>query len=487
MKIISQFILSSMCWLLLLHNKAVAQESTSLYSKVLHFPDRLFKKVDDKTADINRRLVKQTDKYLQRMANEEQDLQRKLAQKDFVAASRIFGDAQAQYTAMQARINSLPSKVISFQGTYIPHIDSLQTAFGFLNKTNGVLSSAPQVQKKLTDALCSMKGLQDKFTQTEAIKSYLRQRQQYLQQQLGKYNMSSELKQLKKQVYYYQEQVDAYKQQFSDPSRLEAKAMELLKGTPKFKEFFSNNSQLAAMFSLPGSGSTAAGSYAGFTGMQTRASVQQDMQQKFGSGAEVQQALSQQVQEGAQTELSRLKDKVLKAGGTSSEEPMPDFKPNHQKTRTFLQRLELGSNMQSVKANRFFPSTTDIGLSLGYKLNDRSILGIGASYKMAWGKNIRHMSISHQGVGVRSFVDYKLKGSIWLSGGAEMNYRSACQNFDILRNYSAWQKSALLGLSKKYQVGKKLKGNMQLFYDFLYKQQVPRTQAVLFRLGYTFK
>ena len=87
---------------------------------------------------------------------------------------------------------------------------------------------------------------------------------------------------------------------------------------------------------------------------------------------------------------------------------------------------------------------------------------------------------------MRSFVDYKLKGSIWLSGGADMNYRSAFYSFEILKEYSAWQKSALLGVSKKYQVNSRLKGNMQVLYDFLWKQQVPRTQPVIFRLGYIF-
>jgi len=45
----------------------------------------------------------------------------------------------------------------------------------------------------------------------------------------------------------------------------------------------------------------------------------------------------------------------------------------------------------------------------------------------------------------------------------------------------------LIGLSKKYSVIKKLEGEMKLLWDFLSYQQVPRTQAILFRIGYALK
>ena len=107
------------------------------------------------------------------------------------------------------------------------------------------------------------------------------------------------------------------------------------------------------------------------------------------------------------------------------------------------------------------------------------------SYKVGWGKDIRHIAVTHQGMGLRSFADVKIKGGFWLSGGAELNYRSAFNDFTVLDDFSPWQKSALLGVSKKYNIGKK-KGNVQLLYDFLYKQQVPVTQPLVFRTGFTF-
>jgi archaellum component FlaC len=459
------------------------QDSLNIYNKIVHFPDRLFNKVNDKATDMNAKLTRQSEKYLQQLSKTEQKLKAKVAIKDSLAASRIFDDVQKQYADLQTKLTNVTGKATTLKNKYIPHLDSLKTAFSFLSKTDGLTKNLPETQSKLQGAMDKMDGLQDKFNQAEEIKKFIQQRQQLLKEQLGQFGLLKNLKTYQKQVYYYQAQVDEYKKLFDDPSKLETRALELLKNTQAFKDFFSKNSQLAGMFRLPSTSSS--GSVASLTGLQTRESVAQDMMQRFGSIPDVQQVMHQQVQ-GAKDQLNLLKDKVNKLGGGSTEKEMPDFKPNDQKTKSLLQRLEFGSNLQTVKSNKFFPSTTDVGLSLGYKLNDKSTIGLGGSYKMGWGRDIRHISISHQGIGLRSFVDYKIKGSIWLSGGAEMNYRSQFSNFKILDNYSAWQKSALIGLSKKYQVSKKVKGNAQLMYDALWKEQVPRTQALVFRIGYNF-
>ena len=125
----------------------------------------------------------------------------------------------------------------------------------------------------------------------------------------------------------------------------------------------------------------------------------------------------------------------------SSDAEMPEgFKPNDQKTKSFLKRLEYGTNIQSQKASYFFPTTSDFGLSVGYKLNDKSIIGIGASYKLGLGKGWNDIKLSSEGIGLRSFIDWKVKGSFWISGGYEQNYRSAFKNFSQLQSVNDWQR-----------------------------------------------
>jgi len=296
------------------------------------------------------------------------------------------------------------------------------------------------------------------------------------------------LKKLNKEAYYYAQQINEYKEILKDSRKAERKALELLSKSNAWKDFMRKNSQLASLFRLPGNPDDPT-SQASLAGLQTRVQVTQLIQNQLTAGGPAAREQFQQNVQAAQAQLNQLKDKVLKFGGGSSDRVIPDFKPNNQKTKSFLQRLEFGTNIQSTKANSIFPVTSDIGLSVGYKVNDHSIIGIGSSLKMGWGRDIRHIRISSQGVGLRSFLDYKIKGSFWFSGGFEMNYRSEIREIALLKDYSAWQQSGLLGLSKVVSLKTKMfrKTKLQLLWDFLSYQQIPRTQAVLFRVVYTVK
>ena len=300
--------------------------------------------------------------------------------------------------------------------------------------------------------------------------------------------MAKQLKKLNKQAYYYSQQLKDYKETLKDESKIERKTLELLNQAKPFQDFMKKNSMLASLFRMPADDPNDPAYLQSLAGLQTKAQVNTQLQNQFGSGSGVTEQLKGNVQQ-AQGQLQQLKDKISKAGGGSSDDEIPDFKPNGQKTKTFLQRLEYGTNMQTVQSTSYFPVTSDMGLSVGYKLNDKSIIGVGASYKMGWGQNIKHINITSQGAGARSFLDVKLKKSIWFSGGFEMNYRTNITSIDQLKDASAWQQSGLMGLSKKFNVKTKFFKNtsLKLLWDFLSYQQVPRTQPIVFRAGYILK
>jgi len=44
----------------------------------------------------------------------------------------------------------------------------------------------------------------------------------------------------------------------------------------------------------------------------------------------------------------------------------------------------------------------------------------------------------------------------------------------------------LIGLERKYKISAKLQGNVQVLYDALYSQQIPRGQMIKVRVGYNF-
>ena len=226
-------------------------------------------------------------------------------------------------------------------------------------------------------------------------------------------------------------------------------------------------------------------------GLQTRASVQQLLQQNIGAGgAGALQQVRDNVQ-GAQTELQKLKDRAKQLGGSSEEATLfADAagmkKPaNNQRSKTFLQRLELGGNIQFARPNGFVPTTGDIAATVAYKLNDKSSIGIGGGYKLGLG-SIRRIRFTHEGVSLRSFADMKLKGQLFITAGYELNHFAQFRRMEGIGNLDWWQSSGLAGLTKKYKISKKRGGNFQVLYDFLYNQHTPRSQPLLIRTGFSF-
>ena len=102
--------------------------------------------------------------------------------------------------------------------------------------------------------------------------------------------------------------------------------------------------------------------------------------------------------------------------------------------------------------------------------------------------NISQIRITHEGLGLRSFIDWKLKKQFFVSGGFEMNYSTVFTNIRSLQSNTEWQKSGLIGLTKKIKLKTKyVKGtNFQLLYDVLHKTHAVPTQAIVFRTVYNF-
>lgn len=451
---------------------------------VLNLPDKALSSIDKKYNALNDRVNKQLSKTLSRFAKQEKKLQKKLVAKDSTATT-LFASSQKQYDKLQEQLkNPLKGKRVA---NYIPGLDSLQTASKFLEQS-GVLSAAKLSDvKQLSGDLQKLEG---NLYSAEQIETFLRQRKQLLAAQLEKFGMTKELTNLKKEIYYYRQQIEEYKNLFHDQKRLEEKALATLRELPAFQSFMQKNSYLSQLF--PASGAASAGDpSAAIAGLQTRASVQSILQERLGapalpslSGAAGTAAnpLDQSIQ-AAQQQLNTLKDKINKLGGGNSDMDIPDFKPKTQKTKTFLQRLEPGIIIQSGGSSKWLPAITDIGLTLGYKLSDKSTVGVKAAWKAGFGHPVKDIHFSSEGVNMGTFLDIKIKNSWWLSGGAEYNYLQSFKSLQELHaNVDVWQRSALLGISKKVKAGKR-SSNVQLLYDFLWRQQVPTGQALKFRVG----
>ena len=465
-------------------NAALSQQRIS-DSNTSQIQSKYFETVSKKANDIKQKLDKKSQKVIERFQKQEAKLRKKLSAIDSLAANNVFANTEEKYKQLEEKLNGTNSL-----SQYIPNLDTTISSLKFLEQNPLLLANIKYGKEKLSDAFSKVKELESQLQKAEDIKQFLKERRQYLKEQLSKFGFAKEIKKINKEVYYYSQQINEYKAMLKDPKKIERKAIDLLTKTKLFKDFMRKNSLLASLFRMPADDPNDPTYLASLTGLQTRSQVNSLIQnQILAGGSNAQQSFQQNIQQ-AQTQIQQLRDKINKGGGGSSDDIMPEgFKPNNQKTKSFLQRLELGTNIQSQKGNNLLPVTSDLGLSVGYKLNDKSVIGVGASYKMGWGSGWNNIRITHQGVSIRSFIDWKLKGSFWISGGYEQNYRSIFESIDQLRDQSTWKQSGLIGISKVVSVKSKMfkKAKVQLLWDFLSYSQKPRTQSLIFRIGYSFK
>jgi hypothetical protein len=458
--------------------------------KLLNFPSKLFLNIQAKAASLDKDFTCQTEKYLQHMATREARLQRKLYKLDSSAAKRLFAGSAERYAALAQKMrNDTGGHLdIPLSGEYQPYTDSLKCSLSYLQQNPALLKDGAQWQA-LQNSISQLQQLQAKMRDAGDVNAFVAQRKQeissYISQHAGLQNLlGPEFKGMNQDVYYYSQQVRVYREMLNDPDQLEQKALTLLDQLPAFQEFMKSNSQLAGLFNLPGN----YGSPAGLTGLQTLSQVQNLIQGQLGSGGPGAMASLQSNLQSAQHQLDQFKNKLSALGGGSGDIAMPDFKPNEQKTKGFWKRLEWGTDLQTTRTNYFFPTMTDIGMTLGYRLNNSSTVGLGASYKIGWGSGINHIVVSGQGAGLRSFLDVKIKNGFSVTGGLEYNYTTPIVSLQQLRTLSYWTQSGLIGLSKTVPVKSRFlkQTKLQLLWDFLSYQQIPTTPPLIFRVGYNF-
>lgn len=445
-------------------------DTTAVADTSIHVPDKYLEQVKRKSDHTSEQVDKRTVKALDRFTRQEEKMQQKMMKKDSVAAKQVFGPSIAKLKDMKARLGKKTSGASNAGG---PYVDTLKNTLQFLKGAEGIQAS----EGKLAGATQSVDNLQGSLQQADMVKSVLREQRQLLKAQLANYTgFGSELTKMNKEAYYYGQQLNEYKAALSDKKKAEEKAMQLLKQSSQYNDFIKQNSQLAGLFNLVGSSAGA-----DISGLQTRSQVEQVISQRVGNDPAARSAVSQQLA-AAKSQMSELKDKYANVDNAAD---MPDFKPNPMKTKSFIQRLEFGGNVQFQKSSAYFPTTSDIAGQVGYKVHKNGTVGIGIGYKLGMGNGWNHIAFSHQGVGLRSFMDWKLKGTFFVNGGFEENYMSAIAHLGDLKDLSGWQWSALLGVSKKYKLNGKLKGNIMVLYDFLASRQVPATSAFKLRFGYT--
>lgn len=453
--------------------------------RVAEIPSKYFTQLNGRINQYSSRITKKTTKTVEKLARWETKIKSLLDKTSPETSVQLFGEGKMTFNKLLQQMQSGQQTMLQYQTFYDKYRDDLTTSLMYVEQqkeyvNEKVLAKAKQVKEK-------MHKLNQLSDSTEAVQQFIKERKKELIntafQYLGKHKYLSKIN---KEAWYYAEMMKNYKEFFTDEDKIEQTAKGLLNKIPAFQKFARDNSMLSSML---GSSGMMEGAEANLNGLQTRANVQNLILDRIAAGGpNAQQIVNQNIQ-AAQAQLKQLQDRALQFPKSSSSTDMPDFKPNMQKTKSFKQRLEYGSNVQFAKNNNLMPTTMDIAMTVGYKLNDKSIAGVGASYKMGIGP-ITNMKFSNQGLGFRSFLDWKLKKQFFMSGGLEMNYIADMPVLAAMQNLptDAWQQSALVGVSKIMKIKTKWfkQTKAQLLYDFLARRHFPVSQPLIFRVGYNF-
>jgi chaperonin cofactor prefoldin len=457
----------------------------TVLAKLEQIPKKYIAQIDTKADKYYHRITTKTEKALEKLSKWENKIKALLEKANPDAAQKLFGNNQLTFATLLEKYKQGKAAGDGYRKQFDAYQDKLTNSISYLDKQKETLDT--KLVKPIKEVKEKLRKLGEQEDNTEAVQQFIKERKKQLFEQSIHYIGNSKyLNKINKKAYYYVETIRNYKEIFHEKRKAEETALAVLNKIPAFKNFLKANSQIASMFNLGGTPGLYRNS-GSIMGLQTRASVIGSIQQQAGGGSNVIQTIQSKVQ-AAQEELSKLKDKINKFGGGNSDAEIPNFKPNSQKTKRFSQRLEYQANVQVNKKNDYIPTTGNFAFGVGYKITDRFLMGIGASYKMGFG-TIQRIAISHQGFGIQSYIDWRLKKKIFITGGYEQNYLSPFKNIYQLQNYGSWQSSGLIGLTKKMDVKTKFlkETSIKILYDILSTQHIPKTESFVFRIGYSFK
>jgi hypothetical protein len=462
-----------------------AQKDSTIQS-LQELPVKYINQLDNKIDKYSHRISSKTEKTLVKLSRWENKIHTLIEKADPATAERLFGNNQTTFSTLLQKLQEGKSIAENYTSQYNEYRDKLRTSMCYLQQQKDSIKS--KLVKPVTEASQKLIALENNVKNSEVLEQFIKERKRLLIDQCFQYiGKSKYLQKISQENFYYIETLRNYKTLFSDKTKAEETALTILNKIPGFTKFVQENSVLASLFRRPGAATGGGTGNNSLAGLQTSAGVQALIQGRIDAGGpNAQQQIMQNIKQ-AQGELNKLKDKVLKAGGSSSDAEMPNFKPNLQKTKPFLQRIEFANDISFTKNNNLMPGTANVAFSAAYKFSDTKQLGIGIAYKAGLG-SIERIKLTHEGMQLRTFGKIKIKKGLWFAGGWEAVQNAGFKNIEQLKQYEQWQQAALIGVEKKLQVKTKWfkASSISLLWDVLSKTHIPVSQSFQIRYSYNF-
>ncbi len=400
--------------------------------------------------------------------------------------------------------------------------------------SNQQVSNSPNQQV----ATCNCSGLSEikaanarlkkELKRSEMIGQYMRERQTFLNKALANTpDGVAAMQGMQQCTHYYSAQIKEYKSIFTDRSSIEKLVMGQLMKNQEFAQFMNANGQLA----LPAGGrslSTGEGprvrledllaqapdeTKALMTALQTPAGAKatnikqalddtkndaqnvagdaQKLKNDLGNVNSESDSLNQRI---SKSTNQQIPDSLNQQISNSPNQQANKWQPNPLRTKRFIDRIQYGCTFQADRRNYFFPLSGTLAGQTSFQMHKNSNIGLGASWIIGFdrlrgsaGTELPVVkSFASNGLGLRSFIDCRLRGSLYLQGCYEINYRNSLPNPQLLKpNPSSTSESCLLGLKLKYpSSNKRSKPTLEVLYDFMHNRT--GQPAFVLRMGVEF-
>ena len=462
--------------LLILPLAASSQEFSSLEISSLQGVLKTF--LDSRVRKTEEKVRKNSIDVINRLQTAEREMIASISKRDSSIRNRE-SEINEFYIVQEKILNQTGESLGNSRHYYTPLLDSIQGVLRFLNTENELKTIAGPETDNLLKEFYDVQANLDRLTSFEKM---LNGRIDGIINSYPKDLVDRYTKRLHKLVNEYSDKVRKIKELYESPGKKVTGVFSKFSRSEKFQAFMNKNSMLASFFRLPGNGIKLEPQE--IVGLQTRKSVEQLMASQLGiPGISIDQQVNSMFQRSQSLMPQDQMDSLNISGGVAEDDvKQKDRKPVVSEKQ---RKWGFGFNFQTTRYNGIFPVTIDFGGQVNYRISDKFYTGVGISYKLGLGNNFQSIKLTHEGVGLRSGMDFNIKKSFFVSGGFEVNYFQRITDFDQLKDLSQWQNSALLGAMQKVKIGRS-SSTIQLMYDFLHNKHVPRTQPVLFRFGYQF-
>lgn len=474
------------------------------------FSKRSVKRLEKLTS----RIKKANDRYLDEFIKKQDELLQSLCTIDELGAEAMIQDACFSHRRFE---NICAREKDQKPMVYRAEIDTLTLAVNFLetNAKKGDSAGGRCLCKQFAELKAANKNLELELKRSELITNYIQERKNYLTRTLDATPFAHlQLNSISHSLHYYKAQLTELNTIFADRSKIEHFIFSKLLSNSQFSAFANAHGQLA----LPNAVNTTPAKLSFSQLLAEAPKATSDITNAIMSNKDMKKIDLRELglETGknmlgySDTLTARAPDIAGDVGQDSlsgevkshkeivKSNKEKEWKPNPLKTKRFVDRLNWGINFQADKRNNLFPLSGTLAINSSYQVHKNSNIGIASSYIIGFNRYMPHTneqipvirSFQNNGINLRSFVDFKLKGAIFFQCNLERNYRrgmNASGNHSLfdLQSFDIRSTGFLAGLKIKYPSSNKLsKPTLEILYDFLSPKN--GQPALVFRVGVEF-